>query len=181
MIIAIASGKGGTGKTTVATNLARVMAGAGQKVCYADADVEAPNGQLFLQPVIADRKPVQVSVPAIDERICNLCRQCEQMCEYGAVICLGPRMLVFPELCHGCGGCQRVCPNGAITEVLRLIGRVETGWCGEPVAAGTLLEDILPRAAASDAPLPVADEKGSVIGYIDRTRLLQALSRTGDT
>jgi len=47
---------------------------------------------------------------------------------------------------------------------------------GEPVAAGALLEEILPRAAASDAPLPVADARGNIIGCIDRGRLLQTLA-----
>lgn len=48
---------------------------------------------------------------------------------------------------------------------------------GEPVLASSLLEEILPRAAASEAPLPVADDGGNIIGTVDRTRLLQALAK----
>ena len=49
MRIAVASGKGGTGKTTIATSLALSQAGGGHVVWYLDCDVEAPNGHLFLQ------------------------------------------------------------------------------------------------------------------------------------
>jgi glycine betaine/proline transport system ATP-binding protein len=57
----------------------------------------------------------------------------------------------------------------------------EAPLAGEPVSAGSLLEEILPRAAATDAPLPVADDSGHIIGSIDRTRLLQALAKGRDT
>ncbi len=49
MNITIASGKGGTGKTLVATNLAAVLSDAGREVTYLDCDVEAPNGHLFFK------------------------------------------------------------------------------------------------------------------------------------
>ena len=48
--IAVASGKGGTGKTTVSANLARAAAEAGYKATYLDCDVEEPNGHLFKTP-----------------------------------------------------------------------------------------------------------------------------------
>jgi glycine betaine/proline transport system ATP-binding protein len=47
----------------------------------------------------------------------------------------------------------------------------------EPVSASALLEEILPRAAEYDGPLPVADEHGSIIGIISRSRLLLALAK----
>jgi hypothetical protein len=50
MKIAVASGKGGTGKTTAPTNLAWVAAQSGLNVAYLDCDVEEPNGHLFLKP-----------------------------------------------------------------------------------------------------------------------------------
>ena len=50
MRIAIASGKGGTGKTTLAVNLASYLAGDKQyKVNFIDCDVEEPNSHFFLQ------------------------------------------------------------------------------------------------------------------------------------
>ncbi len=66
MIAAIASGKGGTGKTTIATNLARVVSEAGRAVRYVDCDVEEPNGQIFLKPEILERRDVTVQIPRVD-------------------------------------------------------------------------------------------------------------------
>ena len=52
MIISVASGKGGTGKTTVATNLALSV---GPDVQILDCDVEEPNAHLFIHPVFERR------------------------------------------------------------------------------------------------------------------------------
>jgi MinD superfamily P-loop ATPase len=126
MRIAIASGKGGTGKTTVAVNLARVLADSGQKVQYLDCDVEEPNGHLFLNPMIELSEPVGIPVPVVDEKRCTGCRKCTEACRYHAIAML-KKPLVFPELCHGCGGCALICPVQAIREQNRQIGVVETG------------------------------------------------------
>lgn len=126
MRIAIASGKGGTGKTTVAVNLACVLADNGQTVQYLDCDVEEPNGHIFLRPEITATEPVGIPVPVVDEKKCTGCRKCAEVCQYHAIAVL-KKPLVFAELCHGCGGCALVCPEGAIREENRTIGVVETG------------------------------------------------------
>ncbi len=130
MKIAIASGKGGTGKTTVATNLAYVASRTGRRVAYLDCDVEEPNGHIFLNPEITHREPVGILVPRVDEDECSLCGKCGEICQYSAIVCLGKKVLVFPELCHACGGCRLVCPEDAIAEVLREMGLLETGRAG---------------------------------------------------
>ena len=127
IIIAVASGKGGTGKTTVATNLARVAADEGLDVSYLDCDVEEPNGHIFLKPKIDEMVPVSVPVPVVDESICTACGKCKEICQYSAIALLGKTVLTFPSLCHGCGGCMLVCPTGAITEAGREVGVVEEG------------------------------------------------------
>jgi MinD superfamily P-loop ATPase len=127
MIVAIASGKGGTGKTTVAVNLARSLAG---DVQLLDCDVEAPNDHLFLHPTIATSTNAGIPVPRIDPQLCSLCGECSELCQYNALAVLRGGVMVFDELCHGCGGCMLVCPEAAITEVLRPIGVVEEGWAG---------------------------------------------------
>ena len=129
MRIAIASGKGGTGKTTVAVNLACVLADNGQTVQYLDCDVEEPNGHIFLKPEIATSEPVGIPVPVVDEEKCTGCRKCAEVCQYHAIAVL-KKPLVFAELCHGCGGCALVCPERAIREQDRTIGVVETGRAG---------------------------------------------------
>lgn len=124
--IAIASGKGGTGKTTVAANLAWTIADLGCKVQYIDCDVEEPNGHLFLKPTFASSESVGILVPVVDEALCNSCRRCAEVCEFHAIAVL-KKAVVFPELCHGCGGCAIACPTGAIREISRPIGTLETG------------------------------------------------------
>jgi MinD superfamily P-loop ATPase len=126
----VASGKGGTGKTTVATNLAWVAAEAQKSVVYLDCDVEEPNGQIFLRPIADWRKPVTVGVPKVDHVVCDFCGQCGEICQFSAIVCVGQKVLLFPELCHSCGGCELVCPLSAIAEVPRGIASLMAGHTG---------------------------------------------------
>ena len=127
MKIAIASGKGGTGKTTIATNLACSITQMGKTVQYLDCDVEEPNGHIFLKPDIEKTHSVTIGVPEVDNDLCNGCGKCGQLCQYSAIICLKDTPLVFEQLCHSCGGCMLVCPTDAITETQKPIGFVESG------------------------------------------------------
>lgn len=130
MIVAVASGKGGTGKTTVATNLAKVCAAAGRPTQYLDCDVEEPNGHIFLKPQIDRRIEVTVEVPEVDAAKCTGCGRCGEICQYSAIVCIGEKVLAFEQLCHSCGGCSLVCPAGAITQKPLRIGQIETGRTG---------------------------------------------------
>lgn len=124
MIISVASGKGGTGKTTVATNL---VVSVGRDVQILDCDVEEPNAHLFLNPAIKETEKVMAPVPLVDEAKCTFCGKCAQICQFKAIIVLNEAILTFPEMCHSCGGCMEVCPAGAISETGRELGTIERG------------------------------------------------------
>ena len=128
MIVAVASGKGGTGKTLVATSLALSL---GKRVQLLDCDVEEPNAHIILSPEITWGHPVSIPIPIVNEAKCTYCGMCAQVCAYHAIAVLRKRVLVFPELCHGCGACSYLCPEKAISEEGREIGSVEGGHAGE--------------------------------------------------
>lgn len=166
MRIAIASGKGGTGKTTVATNLAVTAALDGKQVHLLDCDVEEPNCHLFLRPSIERRETVTVQVPVVDNDKCTGCGECAAICEFNALACVGDGVIVFSELCHSCGGCWLVCPEKAISQGKREIGVLESGTTsGFQFTQGRLHvgEALVPplikrvKAAQNDSQLVIID------------------------
>ena len=126
MILSIASGKGGTGKTTIAVNLALSLEGS-HSVQFLDCDVEEPNAHIFLKPHILQSETVFLPIPEIVEEKCTYCGKCAEVCAYNVLAVLKDTILVFSELCHGCGGCSLLCPEQAINEKGQRIGIIEFG------------------------------------------------------
>ena len=152
MIIAVASGKGGTGKTTVATSLALAIAETHQQtdrdgpiglptLLFLDCDVEEPNAALFLKPRLDRCEEVGILIPEVDFNKCTYCGRCAEVCTWHAIAVVGRQVLIFPQLCHGCGSCTLNCPEGAIHDVLHVMGRLETGQAG-PIAFGHGILDV---------------------------------------
>jgi MinD superfamily P-loop ATPase len=133
MRVAIASGKGGTGKTTVTASLAKVWS---SPLTAVDMDVEEPNLHLFLKPDLPHSEKALMEVPEADEDLCTACGACSDLCQFKAISLLGETLLVFPDMCHGCGGCFRVCPAGALSKATRDLGEVLWGHAG---AAGFVM------------------------------------------
>ncbi len=127
MIISIASGKGGTGKTSVAVALAASLKGPVQLL---DCDVEAPNAHIFMKPRWEKKETIYAQVPLVDEEKCTYCRACSQLCQFKAILVLGETILTFPEMCHACGGCFLVCEAKALSPGGKELGEVEEGWSG---------------------------------------------------
>lgn len=158
MNIAVLSGKGGTGKTTVAVNLAATMGWH-----YVDCDIEEPNGWMFLQPELEQTEPVTMPSPVVDSQLCTHCGACAHACQFHALSVPVGGVMVFPALCHGCGLCTLVCPTQAISEQAREIGRIDRGkgangecWqgvlhVGEP--SGVRIIDSLLQNLEGDTPV----------------------------
>lgn len=156
MRIAIASGKGGTGKTTVSAALATIWTEAvSRPVLAVDLDVEEPNLHLFLRPLVTDTHIATLEIPIIDESLCTRCGACREICQFGAVTILGDTPMVFDEMCHGCGACAAVCPVAAIRPGAREVGRVEEGTAGDigffngRLRVGEAMSPVLIRAVVS--------------------------------
>ncbi len=176
MIVSIASGKGGTGKTSVAVNMALSIG----NVQLLDCDVEEPNVHLLLKPKLNEEKPVYVSIPRINEEICDYCGKCAEFCQYNAIFVSSEKVLIFPELCHSCGGCSIICPRKAITEEKHRIGTLKLGSArdlklvygelevGEPMAVPVIRE--VKRHIASDKPIILDSPPGTSCPVIETVK-----------
>jgi len=166
MKIAIASGKGGTGKTMVTASLAACWEA---DVTAVDLDVEEPNLHLFLDPDLSEHRTATLAVPEVDESRCTFCRACADLCQFKAISILGSVAMVFPEMCHGCGGCMAVCPAGAITTTHRVLGEISRGrsaW-GEflmgRLRVGEAMSPPLIKAVLGELDSDAFDARGDVL------------------
>lgn len=166
--IAVASGKGGTGKTLLATSLAYLLAEQGRDVTYVDADVEEPNGHLFLGPDIQESRRFVQPIPTLAGQTCSGCGECQEACAFNAIIALPDSVMVFPELCHSCGGCLMACPERLLVEEPREMGTIARGEAATPGGPIRFVSGTLDVGEARATPLvsgmleTVAD-RGTVI------------------
>jgi len=145
MIISVASGKGGTGKTTVAANLSAVL----NNATYIDCDVEEPNGAILLKPEITVSKSVYKKIPKIEPFSCIYCGKCKEVCEFNSIIFILGEVLIIDEMCHSCGACSYFCSAGAIKEIVKEIGKINIGNAGDT----KFVEGVLNIGEVSASPL----------------------------
>ena len=126
MKIVIASGKGGTGKTFLSTNLFKTMESAGLRPVLVDCDAEVPNASIFIEG-----KPVQswetlMFCPEIDTDKCTYCNKCQEYCTFHAITCVPAMQYIHlsADLCHGCEACVHACQEGAIVPGKKVVGKV---------------------------------------------------------
>jgi MinD superfamily P-loop ATPase len=113
--LVVLSGKGGTGKTSIAGSFAAM---AKSKV-LADCDVDAADLHLLLEPVTQQKHEFwSGQVAVIDGEKCNQCGLCPELCHFKAV----KDFRVDPISCEGCGFCYHICPTEAITMKENLSG-----------------------------------------------------------
>lgn len=124
MKIAIASGKGGTGKTTISINLAELIA-ENMKVILVDLDVEEPNTGLFFSGSLIHEMIQYKLIPQWVEETCALCGNCENVCNFNAVIRFNKGIMVFPQLCHSCHACSELCPTQSLPMKKQRIGKLK--------------------------------------------------------
>ncbi len=127
MMVAVLSGKGGTGKTLISVNLAAVA----KKSIYIDCDVEEPNGHLFLKPENIQEEEVSIKIPVVNDELCNGCRKCVDFCKFNALSYVNDKLIIFEDICHSCGGCVLLCPEKALTEKDNVIGKIQKGMSGD--------------------------------------------------
>lgn len=125
--IAITGGKGGTGKTLVATNLAVSFANAGKRVLLVDCDVENPNTNILLGKSFGDddvqSEPVMIYKPSFNQDLCTQCSLCRTSCYRHAILQFPDHFpSLMEQMCSGCKTCEKICPTQAIDPSYRLIG-----------------------------------------------------------
>jgi len=147
--IVIISGKGGTGKTSLAASFA-VLAG---PTVIADCDVDAADLHLVLAPRVLERHDFMSGNEAvIRPEDCVACGLCREVCRYGAVVESAGKFSVDPVSCEGCGVCVRLCPAKAIDFPERNCGE----WMVSETRCGPLFHARLKAASENSGKLVTA-------------------------
>jgi MinD superfamily P-loop ATPase len=124
-VICVTGGKGGTGKTFVAVNLATLFKNEGYKTLLIDGDSENPNSYLLLGGKLGKSEEVLFFKPSINEDNCTKCGICAQNCVPHALLHVKNSFPIpILAVCSGCKLCYKVCPTGAIEESYKIVGRI---------------------------------------------------------
>jgi MinD superfamily P-loop ATPase len=168
--LVILSGKGGTGKTSVAAAMAHLSTEKPHsvKVVLADADVDAANLELVMVPRVLNRTGFWGGqLVEIDEYTCTGCGVCEQVCRFEAIFEKDGTYGVDPIACEGCATCLFACPNESVSVVDRIAGE----WFHSETSYGPLFHAAL---------FPGQENSGKLVTTIKQHAKLQALDNGFD-
>ncbi len=136
----ILSGKGGTGKTSLAAAFVDLCNRKARDAAavFVDADVDAANLSLVLQPQPAEQHEFWGgSLAEIDAQKCTGCGACELVCRYDAIFPDANNTQVNwvdPGACDGCAACVYACPEESIT----MVPQREGSWFQSATPYGAL-------------------------------------------
>ncbi len=127
--IAVVSGKGGVGKTSLTAAIASILAERKRPLIAVDCDVDAPN--LALMFAMQSQGSEDLAVKATEKarligENCTHCKSCidDAYCKFDALSWDAERSqpVIDPFACEGCGSCHTLCEAGAFA-----IDQVESG------------------------------------------------------
>ena len=125
MEIAVISGKGGTGKSSISAAFATLN----KKVVLADCDVDAANLHILFDPT-HEEEEIYISgeLAVIDYDKCTNCGLCISYCRFDALDYNDENLVEVDDIyCDGCQLCFRVCPEEAIEMVKNDKSRMYSG------------------------------------------------------
>ncbi len=163
--LVLLSGKGGTGKTSLAAAFAHLAheGPTALTAVMADADVDAANLELVLHPTRIETHDFTGGAAAvIDPQLCQLCRTCEQVCRFDAVLPGSETFTIDPIACDGCAACVYQCPEEAIHMEPQAAGR----WYRSETRYGQLFHADL---------YPAQENSGKLVTLVKQNARLLAL------
>lgn len=118
----ILSGKGGTGKTTIASAFIKLS----NTYAFADCDVDAPNLHIIMdnlkEPKVSDYYGLDKAY--IDQDRCIGCGLCMKNCRFDAIKFKDIYEVDYFD-CEGCGVCEEICPVDAIDLKPTVVGKLK--------------------------------------------------------
>ncbi|MDG5799949.1 ATP-binding protein [Marinilabiliaceae bacterium ANBcel2] len=182
--IAVVSGKGGTGKTTVSLSLFHYFQKRlGASVHLVDCDVEEPNDALFFtNKKLIKTLPIHQEAPEIDNSLCTFCKKCSNTCAFNAITVIPAVKYTKTDysLCHSCGACKIICNENAIQLQKKIIGTINhynisgNGYLSEGVLnIGSAMQTMLIKALKHNIP-----QKNDIIIYDSRPGTSCAATQT---
>ncbi|MGQ9621176.1 MAG: ATP-binding protein, partial [Bacteroidales bacterium] len=114
MEVAVISGKGGTGKSSITAAFATLE----NNVVLADCDVDAANLYLLFSPLNEYEEIIVSGEKAhVNYSLCTNCGLCIDYCRFDAISVKDEKAIISEISCDGCRLCSHVCPVNAISMV----------------------------------------------------------------